>query len=193
MAKISDIEIPSLLLDDQASTPTTPAAGFSRVFSKADGLYIVDDAGNVTGPFAASVAAATPQSAAYERTAGNYTTTSITFTDVDATNMALVITTGARRVMVGLIGTADNGGPSASYVYFTVAIDGVDKGGTLGMVAVSSESGGRSGNASFVYLSDVLTAASHTFKLRWRASAGTATLRGNSAGWTARFWVAELA
>lgn len=55
MATINNIEIPSLLLDDQGSDPSTPASGFSRVYSKSDGLYIIDDAGTVTGPFAASV------------------------------------------------------------------------------------------------------------------------------------------
>ena len=55
--KASDNEFPSILLDDQGSAPATPAAGFSRVFSKSDGLYIVDDAGSVTGPFGAAVTA----------------------------------------------------------------------------------------------------------------------------------------
>lgn len=50
MAKISDIEIPSLLFDEQASDPATPAAGFGRLYVKSDGVYFVDDAGVVTGP-----------------------------------------------------------------------------------------------------------------------------------------------
>lgn len=36
---------------DQGSAPTTPDAGHSRVFTKSDGAYVVDDAGAVTGPF----------------------------------------------------------------------------------------------------------------------------------------------
>lgn len=39
---------------DQGSTPATPGAGHSRVFTKSDGLYVVDDAGGVTGPMVAS-------------------------------------------------------------------------------------------------------------------------------------------
>jgi len=50
MVKASDSEYPSVLFDDQSSTPTTPASGFSRVFTKSDGLYVVDDGGGVTGP-----------------------------------------------------------------------------------------------------------------------------------------------
>lgn len=51
MAKASEIEIPSLLLAEQASAPTTPASGFGRLFAKSDGVYFVDDAGTVVGPF----------------------------------------------------------------------------------------------------------------------------------------------
>lgn len=50
MTKASDNEFPSVLLDEQASAPTTPATGFWRVYAKSDGLYIVDDAGTETGP-----------------------------------------------------------------------------------------------------------------------------------------------
>lgn len=51
MAKISNVEIPSLLFDEQASDPATPATGFWRVYTKATGLFLIDDAGAVTGPF----------------------------------------------------------------------------------------------------------------------------------------------
>ncbi len=51
MTRASDNEFPSVLLDEQASAPTTPATGFWRVYAKSDGLYIVDDAGTETGPF----------------------------------------------------------------------------------------------------------------------------------------------
>jgi len=39
---------------EQAGTPSTPAAGFSGIYMKADGLYAIDDAGAVTGPFGVS-------------------------------------------------------------------------------------------------------------------------------------------
>lgn len=50
MAKISDVEVPSLLFDEQASAPATPATGFWRAYFKATGLHVVDDAGTETGP-----------------------------------------------------------------------------------------------------------------------------------------------
>jgi hypothetical protein len=39
-----------LILPDQGSTPSTPASGHTTVFTKSDGLYVVDDAGAETGP-----------------------------------------------------------------------------------------------------------------------------------------------
>lgn len=51
----SDAEITSIRLDEQTSAPS-PDTGYSHVFAKADGLYIVDDDDAVTGPFTASVA-----------------------------------------------------------------------------------------------------------------------------------------
>lgn len=58
MALGSNNPFPSVLLDEQASDPATPAAGFWRVFAKATGLFIIDDAGAVTGPFTAGDLAA---------------------------------------------------------------------------------------------------------------------------------------
>lgn len=50
MTKGSDNEFPSVLFDEQGSAPTTPSTGFWRLYTKSDGLYIVDDAGTETGP-----------------------------------------------------------------------------------------------------------------------------------------------
>ena len=57
---------------------------------------------------------AAPQSARHVRSAGDYTTTSTTFVDVDATNMSLTITTGARRCMVGFVGSGYSTNASGS-------------------------------------------------------------------------------
>ena len=86
--KLSDAEIASLLLDEQASDPATPAAGFWRVYAKADGLYIIDDAGAVTGPFGAADLAAhlADASDAHDASAVSYdnTTSGLAATDVQA-------------------------------------------------------------------------------------------------------------
>lgn len=54
MAKASNNEFPSVLFTDGSSDPSTPSANTARVYVKDDsgaGLYLIDDAGSVTGPF----------------------------------------------------------------------------------------------------------------------------------------------
>jgi hypothetical protein len=51
--KASDNEFPSVLFDEQGSDPSTPASGFWRLYTKAGGLYLIDDAAAVIGPFGA--------------------------------------------------------------------------------------------------------------------------------------------
>lgn len=46
--KASNNPFPSILLNEQASAPTTPDSGKWRVYAKSDGLYIIDDAGTET-------------------------------------------------------------------------------------------------------------------------------------------------
>lgn len=54
MTKASDNEYPSVLFAQQGSNPPTPASGFWRLFTKSGGVYAIDSAGNVVGPFAAT-------------------------------------------------------------------------------------------------------------------------------------------
>ena len=53
MAENIDVgaEIDSIRLTEQVSAPA-PDAGYSHIYAKTDGLYIVDDDDAVTGPFA---------------------------------------------------------------------------------------------------------------------------------------------
>lgn len=62
LSGLTDDDHPQYLLasglrewDEQASTPTTPSANKWKLFFKSDGLYLVDDAGIVTGPIAANL------------------------------------------------------------------------------------------------------------------------------------------
>jgi hypothetical protein len=55
--KASDNEFPSVLFDEQGSDPATPSAGFWRLYTKAGGLYLIDDGGSVVGPFATAAGA----------------------------------------------------------------------------------------------------------------------------------------
>lgn len=116
-------------------------------------------------------------SAKYKRTTGDYTTTSNSFVDVDATNLALTITTGARRVLVSLVASGYNT-TAGEYIGLDVDLDGARMiGGSFGLFVNSPTNEPK--NLSFTILSDVLTAASHTFKLQYRRlAAGTVTLYG---------------
>lgn len=82
MTKASDNEFPSVLFGELASAPTTPAAGKWRLFTKSDGLYIVDDSGGVTGPLAAAAAGYTQGARVYNNaniSIANATVTKLTF------------------------------------------------------------------------------------------------------------------
>jgi hypothetical protein len=173
------------------------------------GDVIVRDASNVTARLAigstgkvlssngtdvswqtpASGAATNLASARYVRTTANYTTTSTTFVDVDSTNLALTITTGARRVSIGVVASVSNSG--TNNVFLDLLVDGTSESGGVGVVL--SKSASLNDPISLTWLSAVLTAASHTFKLQWKTAAGTATLYGGQAGGPVmQFWVAEM-
>lgn len=106
----------------------------------------------------------------------NYTTTSTTFVDVDASNLALTITTGGGDVLVWLSNaymtcTIRDG------VHFDIDVDGSRAGGDDGIakaefITNASGSAGATNYASLsmTYLVTGLAAGSHTFKLQWRKS-----------------------
>lgn len=83
--KLTDAEISSLLFDEQASDPATPAAGKWRLYLKAAGLYIVDDAGVVSGPSADLAAHLADATDAHDASAVSYAGgTGMAATDVEA-------------------------------------------------------------------------------------------------------------
>jgi hypothetical protein len=130
----------------------------------------------------------------------DYSTSSTTFVDVDATNLAFTLNTKGNAVMVGFYGTVNTVTTTDMYIYFDVLVDGVRRGGDDGMVLVSRK--GASGYAlatdsvAFVHLIPSLSVGSHTFKLQWKAVGGSATLRAG-AGTSLfdlhpQFWVREV-
>lgn len=132
-----------------------------------------------------------PPTAAYmANESSNYTTTSTSFVDVDATNMALTLDTNGGAVLIGFHGYANN---AAGIVYFDVEIDGVRMAGDDGLLRSTANS---NYSICFVVLKTALSAGSHTFKLQWRVTASTATLYAG-AGTTnsdvhPQFWVREV-
>lgn len=98
----------------------------------------------------------------------DYSTTSTSFVDIDATNLALTITTNGGNVLVIFNCNPD---PTA-FIQFNVAVDGVDYfaddggafihvTGTYGVLATP------------VWLIEGLSAGSHTFKMRFKVNSGT--------------------
>lgn len=101
----------------------------------------------------------------------DFTTTSATY--VDVTDLSITLTTGARRVLlICAIGRAglDTTGVEAEFCF---DIDGSDT-SDLGVFRCQTSASERS-TVTIMYLTDVLTAASHTFKVNAKSD-GTATL-----------------
>lgn len=171
----------------------TGANTAAKLTAGSNGKYLVAASGETTG----LLWQAAPVGASYKRTSGNYTTTSTSFVDVDGTNLALTITTLARRVMIGFTGSIKHSAANATSL--TVDLDGTNLGAAVGsagyggLVTVRPSTNNFEGDASFTFLTDVLSAGSHTFKLQWVTAAATATLPGStgSTGSYCQFWVAE--
>lgn len=101
--KLSAAEIDSLLFAEQGSNPATPASGFGRLFVKSDGLYLIDDAGTVTGPFGSSGGGTTELLDTTEYgpvSATTLSSSSATVADVDATNLTVTFTVPASGAVI---------------------------------------------------------------------------------------------
>lgn len=185
-----------------AARPAATAVAVGALYACSDHKLIYQSDGSSWGTWidaSGSGAGATNlQAARYVRSSGNYTITgagSDSFADVDATNLALAITTGARRVLISVTatGTVNN---AAGYIALDVAVDGTRLGaagdGLLAMQQHATAS--ETLNMSFTHVTDVLSAASHTFKLQWRqgTTAHTATLYGTTGVPLLSFAVVEL-
>jgi hypothetical protein len=116
----------------------------------------------------------------YNRNSTNYTTSSTSFTDIDGVNLSLSVTTGARRVLVAFCGAGTNT-TNGAFIGLDLLVDGVSVSSGEGIL-IAAGSANLDRNLSFTYVTDVLTAASHTFKLQWKASAGTNTLYAGAGG-----------
>lgn len=115
-------------------------------------------------------------SARNERTSGDITGwTTTTFTDVDS-NLDISLTTGAHRCLVAWTMVVENTNQASNCV--DVSIDGTRQGQSLGLVFTEADI--VNANASGSFLTDALTAATHTFKLLFRVDNGTAHIYGST-------------
>jgi hypothetical protein len=121
----------------------------------------------------------------------DYTETSTSFVDIDATNLDFTLVTGGGDVLVHFHGTFDHS--AAGRVYLDVDVDGSRTAGDDGIVtAVASDPI----VVTFTRLISGLSAGSHTFTLQWKTNAGTITLYAG-AGTASydlhpQFWAREI-
>jgi hypothetical protein len=122
----------------------------------------------------------------------DWTTTSATFADIDATDLAVTITTTGGDVLVHFHGNAQHSG-AGERINFNFSVDGVDHAADDGVIYMS---GTVIVPVSFTRLVTGLSAAAHTFKMRWKTSGATATLLAGAG--TAnkdvhgQFWAREI-
>lgn len=163
------ITVPGMFLTGtHAARPAASAVGKGSLYACSDHKLVYQSDGSSWTTWidasGSGGAAGNLQAGKVKRTAGDFTTASTSF--VDVTGMSVTITTGARRCLVAAIvaGTVNN---AAGTMAVTLDIDGTDQGGaTNGMLPLGQAIISETQNWSFMFLTDVLTAASHTFKLR---------------------------
>lgn len=121
----------------------------------------------------------------------DYSTTSTTFVDVDATRLSLTVDTNGGAVIVGFAGAMQITG--ANFAYLDVTVDGTRFAGDNGLLGIRDTV---LDNVSFVILVTNLSAGSHTFALQWRVNSGTATLFAGAGSTNTdlhpQFWVREV-
>ena len=119
-----------------------------------------------------------------------FTTTSTSY--VDLTNATLTLTTQAARCLVSFSGQYQLSGSNTSYA--TINIDGTNVEGAYAIASGTVDSNGSI--MSFTYLTDVLSAGSHTFKIQVHTNGLTLTVPYTTTAGQERKWqfsVAETA
>ena len=112
----------------------------------------------------------------------DYTIATSTWTDVDATDLALTITTNGGDVLISFAPTILNGASTNTATYLDVTIDAVREGGDDGLAKVLNLSPAEEHMLPMIYLKTGLSAGSHTFKVQWkRVGSGTMTMYAGAA------------
>ena len=191
MTKISEQSFDAAaLFDELAADPSTPASGTWRLYPKSGGIYAIDDAGTVVGPFSAggggntlSVTRVHRSSAQNVSGSGAFTSISFNVEDVDddgawaiGTPTQIVIPAALNTRKVQLLGQIIwSSATSGTYRHILVLRNGTD--------SVGEDQVARAGgyNTAHHVQTPVLTVATgDTFELQMRCdatgigSAGTA-------------------
>jgi hypothetical protein len=137
---------------------------------------------------------ATPRATYTLNESSNYTTTSTSFVDIDATKLALTLITNGGDVEVNFYGSFSIDGTQPFYL--DVAVDGVRTAGDDGLLKHSITTSGATANTAFRRLISSLAAGSHTFKLQWKTAGNTLTLYAGAGTSQSdvhpQFWVKEI-
>ena len=152
-----------------------------------DGEFLSKQSGNAGGLTWAAAGGTAPVFGRVKRTSADVTTTSTSL--VDFTGASITFTTGAFPIAYGQIATSRNSTAGAMIAY-NVMIDSTLELGTIG-IATDHPAANYNADYSFTGQSVALSAASHTIKLQWRVSAGTA-LGNADTGYAHIFWAHEI-
>jgi hypothetical protein len=126
----------------------------------------------------------------------DYTTTSTTFENVDATEgkfQHTIVSTGG-DLFVGFMGVVTHNG--SGYIYFDVAVTGTPQGGDDGIIFSRANSTADRRPVFFVYMIQGLTAdTTYVITLQWKVSGGLGTLyAGQTATYAVhpKMWMREM-
>lgn len=118
--------------------------------------------------------------------AADYTCSSTSFADVDATNMSMTMSTSGGLVFVWFLVTTFYSSGTGNYAaYFDISVDGTRHGGDDGLTATTGGDSGSTipmGTAFVGALISGLSAGSHTFKLQWKRVTSASVVVGMAAG-----------
>lgn len=173
---IGNGKILSAMIADGAITNAKVAAAAAIAKSKLAALDIVNADVAAAAAIARSKLADMLQSSV-KRTAGNYTTTSTTFVDVDSTNLSITLTCSGKPVLLIFAGSGGNNS-GGNLTVFDFTVDGTRLGGSNSGAWYEQQKVTDYGSPLFFAVPYTPTAGEHTFRVQWRVSAGTGTIQG---------------
>jgi hypothetical protein len=186
VTKASDNDYPSLLLTEQGSAPSSPAASHQRLYIRTSdhSLVTVNSSGTVTP---VSSGGTSPLLAVHQSTAGDASTSSTSFVDADATNLAVTFTAPASGnviVTCSAVMSPDSGGANNGALAAWGLRESTSNITPANMYAARSVIVSAIANYLFISMRFYLTgvsAGSHTYKWSHKVSAGTTVIVAGAA------------